>query len=59
VKKWLTLDNYKVTFKREFAIGKKATPQNTGLACQETKCQKLISGLVWHIPKLLRASGTK
>jgi hypothetical protein len=42
------LDKYKVTFKREFVIGKKAIPQNTGLACQEKMlCVCFGPYLVW------------
>jgi hypothetical protein len=42
------LDKYKVTLKGEFAIGKNATPTNTGMACQE-KILFICSGphLVW------------
>jgi hypothetical protein len=44
-----------VTFQREFVIGEKATPQIQAWSARK-KFKQNISGLVCHIPQLLRAT---
>ena len=53
------MDKYKVIFKREFAIEKKATPPNTGLACQEKNSKKYFRFGLAHSPAIESHTASK